>query len=268
MYAQPGPGPGRLVALGWRPSSRADAAEGADPSALKLSTISRTRSSLVNAEPWRSRPRRCRPPTAAPSAPQQVTTDPLSRRTIRSSRQPSSSSISRTGRRSATGPVSAISTSGQTRQGTCGSCRARGRRLRRTGWCTTRGYAHLVVMLPLPKEAVMAGNAYQPITVSRRIAASASVIFPILANPGRHRELDGSGMLRGVVSGTTISAVGGRLRDADVLPRAGRLPDDQSRGRVPAGPPDRLGARSGLGHPNAAPGAERPARGGSGGRSS
>jgi hypothetical protein len=65
-----------------------------------------------------------------------------------------------------------------------------------------------VVLLPLPKEALMAENAYQPITVSRRIGAPASVIFPILANPGRHRELDGSGMLRGVVSGTTISAVG------------------------------------------------------------
>lgn len=54
----------------------------------------------------------------------------------------------------------------------------------------------------------MAGSGYQPITVSRRIGAPARVIFPILADPGRHRELDGSGMLRGVVSGTTISAVG------------------------------------------------------------
>jgi hypothetical protein len=40
----------------------------------------------------------------------QVTTDPLPRRTIRTSRRPSSSSISRTRRRSVTGPVSAIST--------------------------------------------------------------------------------------------------------------------------------------------------------------
>ena len=54
----------------------------------------------------------------------------------------------------------------------------------------------------------MAGSAYEPITVSRRIGAPASVIFPILADPGRHRELDGSGMVRGVVSGTTICGVG------------------------------------------------------------
>jgi hypothetical protein len=59
-----------------------------------------------------------------------------------------------------------------------------------------------------PKEALMVGSQYEPITVSRRIGAPASVIFPILADPGRHRELDGSGMVRGVVSGTTISAVG------------------------------------------------------------
>src|SRR5689334_20841906 len=38
----------------------------------------------------------------------QVTTDPLPRRTIRTSRRPSSSSISRTRSRSVTGPVSAI----------------------------------------------------------------------------------------------------------------------------------------------------------------
>lgn len=72
----------------------------------------------------------------------------------------------------------------------------------------------------------MAGSDYKPIAVSRRIGAPAGVIFPILADPGRHRELDGSGMLRGVVSGTTISGVGdvfvmnrrgGRLCDEDVL---------------------------------------------------
>ena len=40
----------------------------------------------------------------------QVTTDPLPRRMIRTSRRPSSSSISRTRSRSVTGPVSAIST--------------------------------------------------------------------------------------------------------------------------------------------------------------
>jgi hypothetical protein len=42
----------------------------------------------------------------------------------------------------------------------------------------------------------MARDQYEPITVSRRIGAPVRVIFPILADPGRHRELDGSGMVR------------------------------------------------------------------------
>ena len=54
----------------------------------------------------------------------------------------------------------------------------------------------------------MAAGEYEPIIVSRRIGAPASEIFRILADPGRHGELDGSGMLRGVVSGTAISGVG------------------------------------------------------------
>ncbi len=54
----------------------------------------------------------------------------------------------------------------------------------------------------------MAGGEYEPITVSRRIGSPASVIFQILADPGRHRDLDGSGMLRGVVSGGAISGAG------------------------------------------------------------
>ena len=54
----------------------------------------------------------------------------------------------------------------------------------------------------------MSDEEYQPIAVSRRIGAPASVIFPILADPGRHRELDGTGMLQGVISGSTISGVG------------------------------------------------------------
>jgi hypothetical protein len=54
----------------------------------------------------------------------------------------------------------------------------------------------------------MTRGGYEPITVSRRIGSPASVIFQILADPGRHRDLDGSGMLQGVVSGTAISGVG------------------------------------------------------------
>jgi hypothetical protein len=112
----------------------------------------------------------------------------------------------------------------------------------------------------LPKEALMAGSEYQPITVSRRISAPARVIFPILADPGRHRELDGSGMLRGVVSGTTISAVG----DVFVMNMYfDELGDYQMINHVVEYEPDRrIGwePEAGRGHPNAEPGAERPAR--------
>jgi RNA polymerase sigma-70 factor, ECF subfamily len=54
----------------------------------------------------------------------------------------------------------------------------------------------------------MTGDDYQPVAVSRRICAPAHEIFQILANPARHRELDGSGSLRGAVSTTMISGVG------------------------------------------------------------
>jgi Polyketide cyclase / dehydrase and lipid transport len=46
------------------------------------------------------------------------------------------------------------------------------------------------------------------VRVSRRIGAPAAVVFGVLADPGRHIELDGSGMLRGAVTTTPISAVG------------------------------------------------------------
>jgi hypothetical protein len=44
--------------------------------------------------------------------------------------------------------------------------------------------------------------------VSRRIAAPAAVIFRVLADPGRHTELDGSAMLRGAVTTAPVSGVG------------------------------------------------------------
>jgi hypothetical protein len=44
--------------------------------------------------------------------------------------------------------------------------------------------------------------------VSRRIEAPAQVVFDILANPARHTEIDGSGMLRGAASAAPISGVG------------------------------------------------------------
>ena len=48
----------------------------------------------------------------------------------------------------------------------------------------------------------------KPVEVSRRIEAAAAVIFKILANPQRHVDFDGSGMLRGAVFDRPISAVG------------------------------------------------------------
>ena len=105
----------------------------------------------------------------------------------------------------------------------------------------------------------MAEGEYEAIKVSRRIGAPASVIFPILADPGRHRELDGSGMLRGVVSGTTISGVG----DVFVMQMYfDELGDYQMINHVVEYQPDRrIGwePEAGLGHPNAEPDAERPA---------
>jgi hypothetical protein len=106
----------------------------------------------------------------------------------------------------------------------------------------------------------MAGSKYEPITVSRRIGAPASVIFPVLANPDRHRDLDGSGMLRGVASGATIRGVG----DVFVMRMYfDELGDYQMINHVVEYEPDRrIGwePEAGRGHPNAEPGAERPAR--------
>ena len=53
----------------------------------------------------------------------------------------------------------------------------------------------------------MVGKSKQ-VEVSRRIEAPAGVIFEILANPQRHKDFDGSGMLRGVVLDRRISGVG------------------------------------------------------------
>ena len=46
------------------------------------------------------------------------------------------------------------------------------------------------------------------VRVSRRIAAPAATIFQVLADPRRHTELDGSGMLRGSVTTAPVSGVG------------------------------------------------------------
>jgi hypothetical protein len=46
------------------------------------------------------------------------------------------------------------------------------------------------------------------VEVSRRIKAPAALIFEILANPQRHVDFDGSGMLRGALLDRSISDVG------------------------------------------------------------
>lgn len=46
------------------------------------------------------------------------------------------------------------------------------------------------------------------VSVSRRIDAPAEVIFGILADPKRHTELDGSGMLRGAATDAVVTGVG------------------------------------------------------------
>ncbi len=54
----------------------------------------------------------------------------------------------------------------------------------------------------------MSTQAYEPVTVSRRIAAAASDIFTVLADPRQHLELDGSGMLRGAVTDAIVTKLG------------------------------------------------------------
>jgi hypothetical protein len=46
------------------------------------------------------------------------------------------------------------------------------------------------------------------VAVSRRIAAAASDIFQVLVDPKSHLAMDDSGMVRGSVSDTAVSAVG------------------------------------------------------------
>jgi hypothetical protein len=57
-------------------------------------------------------------------------------------------------------------------------------------------------------ETGRGGGGHVAVRVSRRIEAPAAVIFRVLADPGRHLELDGSGMLRGAVTTAPVSGVG------------------------------------------------------------
>jgi hypothetical protein len=87
------------------------------------------------------------------------------------------------------------------------------------------------------------------VTVSRRIEAPAAELFAILADPRRHLELDGSGMLRGAVTQTPVRAVG----DVFVMRMFyGPLGDYQMNNHVVEYEPDRrIGwePESGAGHP-------------------
>jgi uncharacterized protein YndB with AHSA1/START domain len=57
----------------------------------------------------------------------------------------------------------------------------------------------------------MADETIGVVSVSRRIEAPADRIFALLANPDRHTDLDGSGMLRGAQGAKPITGVGDRF---------------------------------------------------------
>jgi hypothetical protein len=66
---------------------------------------------------------------------------------------------------------------------------------------------------PDPQQRQKEGRRWQvrstkPVAVSRRISAPARDIFQLLADPGRHPDLDGSGMLREAVSRAIVAGVG------------------------------------------------------------
>jgi hypothetical protein len=106
----------------------------------------------------------------------------------------------------------------------------------------------------------MTGDKYQPVAVSRRICAPAHDIFQVLASPGRHREFDGSQMVRGAVSSAVISAAGdvfvmkmyySGIGDYEMNNHMVEYEQDRQIGWEP---------EAGRGHPGAAPGSLAPAR--------
>jgi uncharacterized protein YndB with AHSA1/START domain len=48
----------------------------------------------------------------------------------------------------------------------------------------------------------------EPVKVSKKIGAEPAVIFALLADPARHQDFDGTGMLRTAASGSMIARVG------------------------------------------------------------
>jgi len=60
----------------------------------------------------------------------------------------------------------------------------------------------------MPSGGREPGGRYEPVAVSRRIAAPARQVFAVLADPARHPDLDGSGMLRPGAANEIVSGVG------------------------------------------------------------
>lgn len=54
----------------------------------------------------------------------------------------------------------------------------------------------------------MSAQTFEPVIVSRRMEAAASDVFAVLADPAKHLELDGSGMLRDTVTDAIITKIG------------------------------------------------------------
>ena len=89
------------------------------------------------------------------------------------------------------------------------------------------------------------------VMASRRIEAPAAAIFEILADPGRHVELDGSGMLRGNRSASLVSGIGDVFVMRMHYERYGNY--EMNNHVVEYEPGRRIGwePRSGRGHPDA-----------------
>jgi hypothetical protein len=106
----------------------------------------------------------------------------------------------------------------------------------------------------------MTGSQPEPVAVSRRIAAAAADIFVILADPRRHTDLDGSGMLRGAVSDGVVSAVGDVFVMRMYYPPHGDY--EMNNHVVEYEVNRRIGwePEAGRGHPDTAPGSTAPTR--------
>ncbi len=96
----------------------------------------------------------------------------------------------------------------------------------------------------------MTNDDCPPVSVSRRIAAPAADIFRVLADPRRHLDLDGSGMLRGAVTQQPVTGAGQTFTMKMYFERHG---DYQMDNHVVEYEQDRLigwEPESGAGHPD------------------